>query len=213
MSTATLLNMRPRLTKDDLTDCFSTNAIEPSYGVQARSLTPLQANGSHVLGRHPRVAVRFTANVPLRVQAGCVSLSAGTPALSPHIVDVDLLSSEKQVVRTDAGAVVALVQDSLPTRNWAVVYFPRDDMGSRGACATVLTELPVSMSVAASCPDPTGAKFGMQGRTVPINLGPESLGRRTLPSHRNSLRCQTPGVSARRGHFVSLFYHTYQGAR
>jgi hypothetical protein len=98
--------------------------------------TPL---ARHIGSVHPRVA------------------PASIPSLGNHVNDVLNLSADKQVVRSYARRVVALVENAESAWNWAVVQRPREP---RCTCASpVHAEDTVAVFIARATPIPTS--FGL----------------------------------------------------
>lgn len=117
-------------------------------------------------------------------------LGGGAAALLDRILHVVRLRSKKQMIRTDAGTVIARVAHVHPFRDGAEVEFPRCTM-RKGS-----VENPVADTLAGSGPHPAFARR--------VYFRPEALGQgggRILVGHLDSLGrgVTAPGCSNSRG--------------
>lgn len=86
-----------------------------------------------------------------------------------HIVRV---GSQEQVSRIDAGRVITTMQDTLTSRNYPVVYFPRNAVSA--SAATLCLQYSIAKFVFHANPDPALAMDWMD-RSVLVNVGPEAV--------------------------------------
>ena len=69
------------------------------------------------VGRELRVPPSLSALEAVRVKAGSMSLTDGCSGLFGAIVHVVLVGTKEEMIRVNAGRVVALVQDAEASRN------------------------------------------------------------------------------------------------
>ena len=98
-------------------------------------------------------------------------------AFSESVLDVVLLSSKKQVVRSATLPHVTLVKDSESRVDGTVVKNPREAMGVMSFLGNCIAKRTVSRVRPASRPNPARTKVGklLRNRTVLVDFAPEFL--------------------------------------
>ena len=173
-----LCDVRPALSKDNqghrstreaefladfglpYTTCNSSPNVADYIFSQCCLVVLLTTKHSFLLGQLGR------ANLP------CWSMSS---PLRPHVVDVVLNSAQKQVLRTDAGRVVALVKNPEAVRDGSEVNLPGELVCANTPIALApKRNVPVSVSsVGAAVPGPARTEVRENDRAILDDLVPE----------------------------------------
>lgn len=125
--------------------------------------------GDHIRSSEPRESLMLTSSIP---------------SLLHHVGHVVCAGAEKEVVRSDASAIVTLMTDKEPFWDPTEVNLPRVTMDSD--LPTLDPEVPISMGGESSGPEPAAVRL--------LDIDPESLLRGRLSLwHGTSLHVAEPG--------------------
>jgi hypothetical protein len=140
----------------------------------------------------PTAPVPFCGDVSIGVVVGVSAQALGfaplklaPPSFREHVNGVVPVRSGEQVVRSHAGRIVAVVQDSKPLRNETDVQFPRDTVREHGVTRLAGADCSVALGVAPRRPYPTARAENWVDGAVLVNLLPKSLGKWTTSHARN----------------------------
>lgn len=141
------------------------------------AFTPEDSQLAHGVGGQLGTPLLLTVGESFGMEMRRVGVSGWRA--SPHAPVAHVVGGRAriQVLRPDAGRIVAMMQDAQSDRDRAVVEFPRETVGTDGVSTN--PELPVAESVPAALPFPT-AFVGT------VHLRPEPFGGRqrgTLGTH------------------------------
>lgn len=130
----------------------------------------VDANTDSTLSRLP---IALSAKLPCLAYRVALLLAVGLSVLVAHVGVIVGASSDKQVVRSNAGAIVTLVQHKQIFGDVAEVHFPAQ-LVSKARSASENCDLSVA-AAATSRPNPARAEFGTMGGdwTVPADFLPK----------------------------------------
>ena len=133
---------------------------------------------------------QFCRTVLLAFEAG----AAGT-ALIFHILHVVVMCADEKMIRPYTSAIVALVKDVHPLRDWAVMDFPTNPMGFKHRCAVWRRYDSIASLVLGRLPLPTPRPF--------LNVTPKPLFEST-PFTRHEKHSYNYGQSQERDILLSV---------
>ncbi len=100
-----------------------------------------------------------------------LSLASVVTAFVDHVLDVVALAAQEQMRRVDAGWVVAIVQDMLVVRDWAIEKLENEPM------CLVAVQFPIAVRVSRPAPLPAFVALGEAGdQDTDLVVGPTLLG-------------------------------------
>lgn len=172
-------DMRPSLAVHDVEDGAPVDAEFASENGVGWASTITGADAPHLCGGQCRAAMLLATGEAFGLSPGVVSVSAhqylgmsarnvafslGSAPLHIAVLHVRAVATQEQVIRTDAGRIIAAMADHQAVRDGAVVHHPRHTMG--GCQANSVKEQPVAIAAVCGSPYPTVASL--------VNLGPET---------------------------------------
>jgi len=177
----------PVASNESISHCVSIYAVPPADHCKGIAISSLGMHLQHEFfceDRAPLLAPKMT------------------PSFSDHISHVVFVSSEKQVIRTNARRVVTSVKHMRLGWNLAVMQNPRKPVREFPTpLVTCAPDMPVAVAPATSSPKPT--------LFSPLDLGPKTSFYRCakIGAHRRfSFGARPPTVDAVRGPLISGLY-------